>query len=190
VGFDGSSGLFGRWPLPGRFVPALEDGETMAAHARATMLLARLFHLEGRERDRTTAERAVLAARPAVRRDPLSHAGLLLAYEELRALLQIVLIVPEPEAPTAADLAATVWRSGLPARAMLRLADTAGLPIAHPAYGKIAVDGRPTAYVCAGSVCSLPATTPVELTQRLREMLPVPPGSPTGGVDRGVAAPR
>jgi hypothetical protein len=37
--------------------------------------------------------------------------------------------------------------------------DTAGLDPAHPAHGKTASDGKPTAYVCRGETCSLPVTT-------------------------------
>ncbi|HXZ68321.1 MAG TPA: hypothetical protein VEH07_07020, partial [Alphaproteobacteria bacterium] len=41
----------------------------------------------------------------------------------------------------------------------------------HPAFGKSPVDGKPTAYVCRGNVCSLPVTTAEELAALL-----VPPG--------------
>jgi len=37
----------------------------------------------------------------------------------------------------------------------------------HPAFGKKAVDGKPTAYVCRGNVCSLPVTDPEELAALL-----------------------
>jgi hypothetical protein len=32
------------------------------------------------------------------------------------------------------------------------------LPADHPAAGKVAVEGRVTAYVCRGETCSLPVT--------------------------------
>jgi hypothetical protein len=32
------------------------------------------------------------------------------------------------------------------------------LPPSSPAYGKTAIDGKPTAYVCIGPQCSLPVT--------------------------------
>jgi len=44
-----------------------------------------------------------------------------------------------------------------------------GRVIDHPAAGKTAIEGRPTAYVCRGPVCSLPVTDPDELEARLRE---------------------
>ena len=36
----------------------------------------------------------------------------------------------------------------------------AALPEGHPAAGKTVVDGEATAYVCVGTSCSLPITTP------------------------------
>ena len=39
------------------------------------------------------------------------------------------------------------------------IADGAPLPDGHQATGKGAVDGKATAYVCIGPVCSLPVTT-------------------------------
>jgi uncharacterized protein YyaL (SSP411 family) len=41
------------------------------------------------------------------------------------------------------------------------------LPEGHPAHGKAALGGRPTAYVCQGSTCSLPITDPGQLAQWL-----------------------
>lgn len=40
----------------------------------------------------------------------------------------------------------------------MRVADGAALPEGHPARGKGKLDGKPTAYVCAGQTCSLPVT--------------------------------
>jgi uncharacterized protein YyaL (SSP411 family) len=48
------------------------------------------------------------------------------------------------------------------------------LPDDHPASGKGQIDGRATAYVCHGQVCSPPALTP----ERLREALQVPASRP------------
>jgi uncharacterized protein len=41
------------------------------------------------------------------------------------------------------------------------------LPEGHPAHGKTALGGRPTAYVCQGSSCSLPITDPGQLARWL-----------------------
>jgi uncharacterized protein len=41
------------------------------------------------------------------------------------------------------------------------------LPEGHPAGGKTALGGRPTAYVCQGSTCSLPITDSDQLARWL-----------------------
>ncbi len=50
--------------------------------------------------------------------------------------------------------------------------DAPGLPFSHPAAGKGAVDGRPTAYVCQGETCSLPVTDPHDLAALLGKTAP------------------
>ena len=48
-------------------------------------------------------------------------------------------------------------------RAVQTIADAATLAADHPAHGKKAIGGLPTAYVCVGTVCSAPVTAPHEL---------------------------
>ena len=43
----------------------------------------------------------------------------------------------------------------------------ASLPESHPAFGKDAVEGKSTAYVCRGTTCSLPITEPGALQDAL-----------------------
>jgi hypothetical protein len=52
----------------------------------------------------------------------------------------------------------------------------AGFPEGSLLHGKTAIDGRATAYVCAGTTCSLPITDPAELRETLRasRLLPMP----------------
>ena len=42
------------------------------------------------------------------------------------------------------------------------------LPESSPTHGKTAIDGKPTAYVCIGPQCSLPATEPAELVETVK----------------------
>ena len=55
----------------------------------------------------------------------------------------------------------------LPNRVLAVVAPGDGLPATHPAAGKSQIDGRATAYVCHGPVCSLPITEPDGLAQAL-----------------------
>ena len=52
---------------------------------------------------------------------------------------------------------------------MLTLLDPAqALPDGHPAAGKGQQDGKATAYLCAGMVCSAPITDPAALREELQ----------------------
>jgi uncharacterized protein len=44
------------------------------------------------------------------------------------------------------------------------------LPAQHPAHGKTLVDGKATAYVCEGPVCSLPIVVSQELVDALAKL--------------------
>jgi uncharacterized protein YyaL (SSP411 family) len=55
---------------------------------------------------------------------------------------------------------------------VLRASTADALPLAHPAYGKIAPFGHAVAYVCRGGVCGLPVETPATLALALRRTTP------------------
>ena len=57
-----------------------------------------------------------------------------------------------------APLARAAFGVSMPNRVLMRVADGEALPDGHPALGKGKIDGKPTAYVCAGETCSLPLT--------------------------------
>jgi uncharacterized protein YyaL (SSP411 family) len=42
------------------------------------------------------------------------------------------------------------------------------LPSSSPAFGKTAIDGKTTAYVCLGPQCSLPVTEPEKLVETIK----------------------
>ena len=54
------------------------------------------------------------------------------------------------------------------------LAPGDALPVGHPAAGKGQHEGRATAYVCVGPVCSLPVTEPQALKSALDEAAGAP----------------
>jgi uncharacterized protein len=43
------------------------------------------------------------------------------------------------------------------------------LPDHHPAAGKVSHDGKTAAYVCVGTTCSLPISSPDQLTEKLKD---------------------
>ena len=95
-------------------------------------------------------------------------AALINANELLQRALQIVVRGRRGEEGTDALLRAIAGVS-LPNKVLALVPPEADLPPDHPASGKGRVDGRATAYVCAGPVCSLPITDPAALAADLAE---------------------
>jgi uncharacterized protein YyaL (SSP411 family) len=62
---------------------------------------------------------------------------------------------------------AVATTASLPNLILQQVGADAPLPQGHPARGKGMIDGRPTAYICEGPVCSAPVTDPAELASAL-----------------------
>ncbi len=129
-------------------------------------VLARLHHLTGKADYRARAQAILDAFSGELRRNLFPLATLLNSAELLEAAVQIVIVGPPDGAGTLALLRAVNGLS-LPGRILSRVTDGAMLPEAHPAHGKSARDGEPTAFVCHGHTCSLPITDPVALARSL-----------------------
>ena len=118
-------------------------------------VLARLYLLTGEDAYRERAERLVRLFSSDKIQYLLSIPGLLTGWETLERALQVV-VIGAADDPAARALAQTA--AVQPLAAVTRLPPAATLPPGHPAHGKAALDGRPTAYVCQGGTCSLPLT--------------------------------
>jgi uncharacterized protein YyaL (SSP411 family) len=133
-----------------------------------TMLgvLARLHMLTGKPHYRARAEAIAAAFSGQAPNNIAARATLLNENEMLSNAVQIVLIGRRDQAATA-PLRRLVFDSCLPNRLLLHVAPDAALPAGHPAAGKSTLDGRPTAYVCVGTTCSLPVCESDELRTAL-----------------------
>ncbi len=145
------------------------DNAVPAGNGTIAAVLARLYYLTGDERYRDRAAATIAAFAGEVTRNFIPLATLLNAFELLEAALQIVIVGERGEATTEA-LLGVVHGASLPNRVLLVAADGAALPAHHPAHGKGRVGGKPTAYVCRGTTCSLPVSEP----EALRAALPAP----------------
>ncbi|HOT83183.1 MAG TPA: thioredoxin domain-containing protein, partial [Candidatus Defluviicoccus seviourii] len=118
-------------------------------------VLARLFLLTGEDTYRARAECLIRLFSSDKIQYLLSIPGLLTGWETLERGLQVVVIgaADDPAARTLCRIAAVQ-----PLAAITQLAPGVALPTGHPAHGKTAVNGRPTAYVCQSGTCSLPLT--------------------------------
>ena len=140
-----------------------------SGNAATVEALAKFYFLTGTEEMRASAERTLAATGGGVVDDPLGSAGLLNAADTLRRGLQVVIVGARGETETD-RLLARIFAFSLPARALLVIPPGQRLPENHPAHGKGQIEGRATAYVCRGTVCSLPATDTDELAETIRAM--------------------
>jgi uncharacterized protein YyaL (SSP411 family) len=85
---------------------------------------------------------------------------------DLLAPASIVLIVPK--GGDARKLRRALSDVSLPGAVVQEIAEGTALPANSPAFGKTAVDGKPTAYVCIGPQCSLPVTEPDALVETVK----------------------
>ncbi len=143
----------------------LADDAMPSGNGVAAKVLNRLGHLLGESRYLEAAERCLKAAWKAVESSPYGHTGLLLALEEQRFPLQIIIL------RCAAD-ALPDWhqRAGepyAPRRMVFAIAnDVSDLP------GSLAQrkpQGTAVAYVCEGNQCSPPITQLASLMQTLEQ---------------------
>ena len=133
------------------------DNPTPSGNGMMVEALARLWWLTGEARYRQRAEAAVAAFAGETARNIFPLSTLLSANALLQEAVQVVLAGDDGR------LRRAVERVSLPSRVLALIDGAETLPAGHPAAGKTAVEGRPTAYVCRGPVCSLPVTGPDEL---------------------------
>ncbi len=142
------------------------DNATPAGNGLLAMALARMFYLTGDPvyRDRATA--IIEAFSGELQKNAFGYGTLLRASGMLAGATQIA-IIGDPDAPGTKTLQRSAFRGAAPGRIVSVIAPTGALPDGHPATGKDQVDGKPTAYVCRGPVCSLPITDRGALVEEL-----------------------
>jgi uncharacterized protein len=143
-----------------------QDEATPNANAVMVSNLAALYLWTGEERYRVRAEAILRAFAGAMATNVLAHTGLLAAEFDLLAPAHIVLIVPEGS--DASALRHALHEVSLPNAVVQEVGAGDKLPGSSPAHGKIAIDGKPTAYVCIGPQCSLPVTEPAALADAVK----------------------
>jgi len=148
-----------------------QDNVTPAGNGVMAAVLAKLWHLTGEQRWRDEAEATIMAFSGEVERSLFVYPGLIMAGQILENAHQLVIAGVRGEAATEALLAA-VAKASLPTLVMQVVKDPAALPAGHPASGKAKLEDRATAYVCRGMTCSLPISSPQDLTEALTRSPP------------------
>ena len=143
----------------------LDDAAPNANAVMATNLV-QLSLWTGEARYAKRAEEIFKAFGAGIAANPVAHSGLLGAALDGLAPSLIVVIVPQ--GGDAADLRAALRDVSLPNAVVQEIRQGEALPASSSAFGKTAVDGKPTAYVCLGPQCSPPVTEPAKLVETIR----------------------
>jgi uncharacterized protein YyaL (SSP411 family) len=141
------------------------DGATPSAAGLAALALLRLTWLTGRGDLREVVEAVLSTWEPAARQVPAQFPTLLRAGALLERGPALALVLGDPESSATRALA-TRGRELLGSEdpvVTLRPGEQPGWLDPTWLEGRTPVDGRPTAYLCRGTVCSLPATDPDSL---------------------------
>ena len=123
--------------------------------------LVRLTVLTGDDRHARRAEEVLGRLSGAILSDIWSTASLSNAFDMLIGAIEVVLVVPT--GTDAEPLRRVVFESNDPRIVLLEVESTDGFATSHPAYGKKAIDGLPTAWACRHGSCGLPTTEPSPL---------------------------
>jgi uncharacterized protein YyaL (SSP411 family) len=140
----------------------IADNATPSGNGAMLEVLARLFHLTGDDRYRTRAEALARLFSGDNLQYLLGIPGLLTNYELLVAPMQVV-ILGAPEDPATTALHRAALTAAVPHRVVSVVPPGATLPASHPAHGREAIGGQPTAYVCRAFTCGLPVFAPEAL---------------------------
>ncbi len=135
----------------------LQDNAVPSGNAVATLVLLRLAAWTGEGRYRDAAERALRTVVGFVGRYPTGFAQWLSAMDLALSPAVEVAIVGDLADPATQVLLAVVETGFRPHRVVAVSADPAASVVPLLAE-RLAIDGRPTAYVCRGFVCRLPVT--------------------------------
>ena len=152
-------------PAVARMKSVMDDPNT-SGNGKMAEVLALLYYLGGDAKRIDRASRTLLAVGGAAQDPVLKAAGLYNAAGTIDTGLQIVVVGTRGEIATD-RLVRRVMKTSLPNRALEVISPGVVLPEGHPARNKEQLDGKATAYVCRGAICSLPVTSLSELTETL-----------------------
>jgi uncharacterized protein YyaL (SSP411 family) len=144
----------------------VQDNAVPSGNAMAVRVLLRLAAWTGEGAYRDAAERAMRSVVPFVGRYPTGFAQWLGAMDMALAPVVEIAIVGTADDPATAALLAEARTGYRPNQVTARSAEpaTSAIPLLRD---RVAIGGRPTAYVCRGLVCRLPVTDPAALRREL-----------------------
>ena len=144
---------------------AADDAAPNGNGTMASMCM-NLFLLTGENKYRNRAEAILNAFAPAAVRNLFAHTGLMSGALDVLAPQHVVILGMDNERTK--NLLATLNKISLPGALLQILQDTSSVPKTSPAAGKTMIDDAPTAYICSGQTCSLPASNPEMFEKTIR----------------------
>jgi uncharacterized protein len=145
-----------------------QDNAVPSGGAMAASVLLRLAAWTGDARYRVPAERAIRTVAPYLVRYPTGFAQWLVAATFLVADPVEVAVVGDPLDPATEALLIPVWATWRPFQVLAAASpDQVATSVVPLLADRVAIDDRPTAYVCRGFVCDLPVTDAAALAERL-----------------------
>ncbi|MEP6637926.1 MAG: thioredoxin domain-containing protein, partial [Chloroflexota bacterium] len=135
----------------------VQDNAVPSGNAMAARVLLRLAAWTGEGSYRAAAERAIRTVVPFVARYPTGFAQWLSAMDLALAPIVEVAIVGAPDDPRTAALLTEAQSGYRPNQVVAASAGPAASVVPLMA-DRVALDGRPTAYVCRSFSCRLPVT--------------------------------
>jgi uncharacterized protein YyaL (SSP411 family) len=148
------------------------DGAEPSGASIATLNALRVAAFTGNDRWRRIAARALAQYAPTLREHPAALGEMLLAVDFASdAPREVVLVWREGDSPPE-EFVRALRTTFLPNRALAAAAEGAALEalaaVAPVADGRIAIGGKPTAYVCERGQCQLPAISAEKLEENLK----------------------
>ena len=145
-----------------------QDNATPSGGSMATVVLLRLAALTGEARYREAADRALATVTSFLERYPTGFANWLSAAElAVNGIAELAIVGAPEDLRTRALL--DVARTGGRADLVVAVAADPSMSVVPLLGERVAVNGRPTAYVCRNFTCRLPVTDPAALAAQLKE---------------------
>jgi uncharacterized protein YyaL (SSP411 family) len=148
----------------------VQDNATPSGGAMATFVLLRLHALTGEGRYRAVAEAAIASVAPLAGRYPTAFAKWLTTIDFALADVVEIAIVGEPADAATRALIDVADRAGdAHVMAVSASPNESAIPLLAD---RLAIDGKPTAYVCRGFACRMPVTAAEDLRRELEAAAP------------------
>ncbi len=147
------------------------DNAIPSANGTMMMVLAYLYHLTGDKYFEARALQVLNGFSGELARGRYGLAMLLNGYDLLVDPVHIFVIGPSEDA-LYQPMLTMILAAGIPNLVLDRRPHGDDLPRDHPAFAKIAIAGRPTAYICRNRTCSVGLTTLDDLALRLAQLKP------------------